>query len=76
MFEMICHYLSFLIQSKLPSTRLRKLRDLFFGIILNLACNIEEQEMMMYMMHQIDILNVLLIIVTDPRNDWPTHGAA
>jgi hypothetical protein len=76
MFNIICHYLSLLMNEKLKTTQLKKLRDLFMGIILNLACNIENEKIITYMLETIDILNILLVIVVDSRNDWPTHGSS
>jgi 5-bromo-4-chloroindolyl phosphate hydrolysis protein len=55
---------------------MKKLRDLFIGIVLNLACNIEDQGMIAYLVAEIDILAPLTMILADSRNDWPTHGAS
>ena len=55
---------------------MKKLRDLFIGIVLNLACNIEEQSMIAYLVVDINILAALTKILVDSRNDWPTHGAS
>jgi hypothetical protein len=70
--------LSFLINknTKLATTQLKKLRDLFIGIVLNLACNIEESTMIVYLVKEINILGPLIKILVDSRNDWPTHGAS
>ena len=55
---------------------MKKLRDLFIGIVLNLACNIEDNVMILYLVKDINILDPLLKILVDSRNDWPTHGAS
>jgi predicted glycoside hydrolase/deacetylase ChbG (UPF0249 family) len=63
-------------RANLNTNQLKKLRDLFIGMILNLTCNIEETEMIKYMVTEHKILKVLVRILQDARNDWPTHGAA
>ena len=70
--------MSYLISksTKLATTQLKKLRDLFIGIVLNLACNIEDQAMIAYLVKDINILAPLTKIIVDSRNDWPTHGAS
>jgi hypothetical protein len=52
------------------------LRDLFIGIALNLSCNIEERNLIIYLVEEINILKPILQILIDNRNDWPTHGAS
>jgi hypothetical protein len=79
MFEYVVYdQLSYLINknTKLATTQLKKLRDLFIGIVLNLACNIEESTMIIYLVKEINILGPLIKILVDSRNDWPTHGAS
>ena len=60
----------------IKDTQLKKLRDLFIGMVLNLACNVEDQSLITYFVINLDILEPLLLILKDPRNDWPTHGAS
>lgn len=54
----------------------RKLRDMLIGITLNIACNIFESKIANHLIVRLNILPVLLEILVDPRNDWPTHGSA
>ena len=49
MYEIVSQFLTFLMKAKLNSTQLRKLRDLFMGIILNLACNVDDEQIMIHM---------------------------
>ena len=49
MYEIVSQFLTFLMRAKLNSTQLRKLRDLFMGIILNLACNVDDEQIMIHM---------------------------
>ena len=59
------------------STKMRKLRDLFIGIILNLVCNIEDDHLITHLLGpEINILKYLMLILRDPRSDWPTHGSS
>ncbi len=55
-----------------------KLRDLLIGILLNLTCNLENNQLIVKMVTdpEIDIINVLTKILVDPRHEWPTNGAA
>lgn len=54
---------------------LNRYRDLTIGIVLNLTCNVESEEVTKYMLHS-DVIRMLVHILTDPRHDWPTNGAA
>jgi len=45
------------------------------GIILNLACNVENDEVTQYMLKQ-NVIKMLKHILVDSRHDWPTNGAA
>ena len=56
--------------------QLSRYRDLLFGIILNLTCNLENESLIEYMVVEIDILRNLKKIVVDVRQDWPTNGGA
>jgi hypothetical protein len=53
----------------------KRYRDLMIGIILNLTCNVECEEMTAYMVKR-DSLRLLKAILKDSRQDWPTNGAA
>ena len=55
---------------------LTRYRDLMIGIILNLTCNVESEEITKYMVVEMDIMQLLIQILVDPRHDWPTNGAA
>lgn len=54
---------------------LNRYRDLTIGIVLNLTCNVESDEVTRYMLNS-DVVRVLGRILTDARHDWPTNGAA
>jgi hypothetical protein len=54
---------------------LNRFRDLTIGIVLNLTCNVESEEVTKYML-QSDVVRILARILTDHRHDWPTNGAA
>ena len=56
--------------------QLSRYRDLLFGIILNLTCNLENESLIEYMVVELDILRNLKKIVVDVRQDWPTNGGA
>lgn len=52
-------------QAVLETPQLKKLKDLFMGMVLNLTCNIEEEHFIMYMVQDLDILKVLVQILID-----------
>ena len=52
-----------------------RFRDLMIGIVLNLTCNVENEEVVQYMLKQ-NVVRMLRKILVDPRHDWPTNGAA
>lgn len=90
--EVVCDHCSrldlytYIIQDKLSqllehgddlkTTQLKKLRDLFIGMTLNLACNIENSTVIIELIKSHGVIAVLLDILQDPRQDWPTHGAS
>lgn len=45
------------------------------GIVLNLTCNVESDEITEYMTSK-GIVRLLKEILLDSRHDWPTNGAA
>ena len=45
------------------------------GIVLNVACNVDDIRVTHYMLDQ-KVLPVLCEILMDPRQDWPTNGAS
>lgn len=45
------------------------------GIVLNLTCNVESEEITDYMVQK-DVIRLLKEILVDQRHDWPTNGAA
>jgi len=55
---------------------LNRYRDLMIGIILNLTCNVEQEQVVKYMVLEQDIVGVLCSILVDQRHDWPTNGGA
>ena len=54
---------------------LNRFRDLMIGIVLNLTCNVESEEITEYMVSK-DVIRLLKEILVDSRHDWPTNGAA
>ena len=54
---------------------LNRFRDLMIGIVLNLTCNVESEEITEYMVNK-DVIRLLKEILVDSRHDWPTNGAA
>ena len=52
-----------------------RFRDLMIGIILNLTCNVENEEVTQYMLKK-NVVRMLRKILVDSRHDWPTNGAA
>lgn len=45
------------------------------GIVLNLTCNVESEEITTHMIDN-DVIRLLKNILVDARHDWPTNGAA
>ena len=54
---------------------LNRFRDLMIGIVLNLTCNVESEEITEHMIKK-DVIRLLKEILVDERHDWPTNGAA
>jgi hypothetical protein len=54
---------------------LNRFRDLMIGIVLNLTCNVESEEITEYMVSK-NVVRHLKEILVDSRHDWPTNGAA
>jgi hypothetical protein len=54
---------------------LNRFRDLMIGIVLNLTCNVESEDITEYMVQK-DVIRLLKDILVDERHDWPTNGAA
>lgn len=54
---------------------LNRFRDLMIGIVLNLTCNVESDEVTEYMIKK-NVVKMLREILLDTRHDWPTNGAA
>ena len=54
---------------------MNRFRDLMIGIVLNLTCNVESEEITDYMINK-DVITLLKEILIDSRHDWPTNGAA
>ena len=68
------------LQRKVPKNApnkvyLNRFRDLMIGIVLNLTCNVESEEITEYMVNK-DVIRLLKEILVDSRHDWPTNGAA
>mmetsp|Transcript_25102 Transcript_25102/g.24567 ORF Transcript_25102/g.24567 Transcript_25102/m.24567 type:complete len:261 (+) Transcript_25102:914-1696(+) len=54
---------------------LNRFRDLMIGIVLNLTCNVESDDITEHMVSR-DVIRLLREILVDQRHDWPTNGAA
>jgi hypothetical protein len=76
MFPYIIGKLLNLMSRNLVLTHMTKLRDLFIGIVLNLACNVENSDIIKHMVLKSNVLEALKKILVDDRHDWPTEGAA
>lgn len=68
------------MQRKIPKNApnkvyLNRFRDLMIGIVLNLTCNVESEEITEYMITK-DVIRMLKEVLLDSRHDWPTNGAA
>lgn len=68
------------LQRRIPKTGPNRVyfsryRDLMIGIILNLTCNVENDEVTQYML-KLNVVSMLKKILVDSRHDWPTNGAA
>ncbi|CDW90949.1 UNKNOWN [Stylonychia lemnae] len=80
LFDVILVELEESLQRKVPKNSpnkvyLNRFRDLMIGIVLNLTCNVESEEITEYMVRK-DVIRVLKDILQDTRHDWPTNGAA
>lgn len=81
MFDVILEELDRSFKRKIPKASPDKItysrfRDLMIGIVLNLTCNVENEEINSYMVNHKDVIRLLKIILVDKRLDWPTNGAA
>ena len=54
-------------QTKFETSQLKKLRDLFIGIVLNMSCNIEDTEIMMKLVNEHQLIQTLIKILKDQR---------
>lgn len=77
---MIIKELEQALQRKIPKNApnkvyLNRFRDLMIGIVLNLTCNVESEEITEYMITK-DVIRMLKEVLLDSRHDWPTNGAA
>lgn len=80
MFDVILYELDQALKRKVSKTSphkvfLNRFRDLMIGIVLNLTCNVESEEITEYMTSK-GIIQLLKEILLDSRHDWPTNGAA
>lgn len=50
-----------------PDCQMKKMRDLFIGIVLNLTCNIEDPEMIKYLVKEMKIIEPLVALLSDSR---------
>jgi len=52
-----------------------KYKDLLIGIILNLACNVESEKIQGFFIEN-GVVDILVEVLFDQRNDWPSNGSA
>ena len=81
LFDVIVQELDLAFKRKFSSTSPQKVyynrfRDLMIGIVLNLTCNVESEEITSYMVLHKNAMRLLKAILQDSRQDWPTNGAA
>lgn len=79
-FSVIIKELEIALQRRVPKNApnkvfLNRYRDLMIGIVLNLTCNVESEEITEHMIQK-DVIRLLKEILLDSRHDWPTNGAA
>lgn len=55
--------------------KLCRYKDLLIGIILNLACNVESEEIQQHFVST-GVISLLITVLFDSRNDWPSNGSA
>ena len=53
----------------------RKYKDLLIGIVLNLACNVETEQIQLHFVEK-NVVPILTAVLYDARNDWPSNGSA
>ncbi len=80
MFEFIFKELTALLHRSLLANsdkgdKQRRFRDLLIGIVLNLACNVDSEEIQQHFVAT-GIIPLLTSILHDSRHDWPTNGSA
>ena len=78
--EIVIQELEISLQRRMPKACADKVyycrfRDLMIGIILNLTCNVENEDVSKYML-KLNVVKMLKQILVDSRHDWPTNGAA
>lgn len=78
MFKGVFRELSQLMKKPGPAPakgRDRKYKDLLAGIVLNLACNVEAEDIQLQFVDG-GVVPILAGVLFDPRNDWPSNGSA
>ena len=45
-------------------------------MVLNVTCNVEDTKIIHQLISHHGVLEILIRVLQDKRNDWPTHGAA
>lgn len=76
LFEIVIKEMDLALTLNIRKPQLSRYRDLLFGIILNLTCNLENEKLIEYMVVELDVMRLLKKIVVDVRQDWPTNGGA
>ena len=63
------------LQKELENNSNSKHKDILMGIILNLSCNVESENIQMLLLN-LDIPKILTKILFDSRKDWPSNGSS
>eukprot|EP00826_Nyctotherus_ovalis_P060961 TRINITY_DN8624_c0_g1_i3.p1 TRINITY_DN8624_c0_g1~~TRINITY_DN8624_c0_g1_i3.p1 ORF type:complete len:461 (+),score=125.60 TRINITY_DN8624_c0_g1_i3:141-1523(+) len=63
------------LRKELSKTERTKYKDILMGIVLNLSCNIESEEMQRHFL-KLNTPRILVEILFDSRNDWPSNGSS
>jgi len=63
------------LHKELSKPERTKYKDILMGIILNLSCNVESDEIQKHFL-ELYIPRILIEILFDSRNDWPSNGSS
>jgi hypothetical protein len=63
------------LHKEFSKTERTKYKDILMGIVLNLSCNIESDEIQKHFL-ELNTPRVLVDILFDSRNNWPSNGSS